>query len=250
MKKGFKKVLAIVLCLTVLMSVQTVAFAAPATTSADFDWGYEFQGLYSVKEGQIISVDIPGAVLAAEDSYIDVENTDIAIKADNPVAGKISLVGVHYGATVLTFEAYNGYHGDDDWWYYDDCETFNYLVVVYDDVDLEYTTGKITDVFVYDTTVKAGEVGTLDYDVELDGDAQYYSVVYIDVCDGGIIEDDGYYETYDRGSIEGIMYFVDINGNYVFDTFTITVKFTPWQWFTYIIGRILDFFFPWRSMIR
>lgn len=248
MKKVLKKVLAVVLCLTFIMSASVVAFAAkPADVKSD--WGYDFQGVYRVKEGQIISVDIPRNVLEADESYIYVDNTSIAVKAENPVAEKISLVGVHYGATVLTFEAYYGYHEVEEDWYYDNCETYNYLVVVYDEADVEFTTGRLTNVTAYDETVTVGENGYVDAEYETEGDAQCYSLVYVDVDDAGYMDEDGYYETYNRGTIEGIVYFVDINGNYDFDSFTITAKYTPWQWVMHIIRVFIGFIFPWRGII-
>ena len=242
MKKSLRKILAIVLCLSVFLTISPLAMAA-STTSDD---GYNFRGVYRVKYRQTLTVNIPKEVRAAEHYEIYIHNEDIAITTD--ISSKtINLVGYSWGSTVLSYDIYEVYEGidvyGDTFEYYDYVDTYNYVVIVYDDEDAQLN-GEVTDIYVNGVDTVCDQEGYLEYDWSTNGDVYVSTIVYYDGY-GIDVFDDGYYYAYDRGEVNGIIYAIDTNGNIVSDTFTITARYTPWQWIKNVFSNIFNFLFGW-----
>lgn len=244
MRKTMRKVLAVVLCLSVLLTLSPLAFAASTTD----DGGYNFRGVYRVPQNGVLRVNLPREVLAADDYDIWIENEDIATMSDVDPLGFFTIKSEgDWGATVLSIETYKKIEERDStgeiYTYYEYLDSYNYVIFVFDTDDATKT-GKVTNVSVDDLTLYADEEDYLYYDVATNGEVYYDTIVYIG--DYGLgYDDDGDIYAYDRGEYEGILYAVDSNGNIVYDYFTVTVKYTPWQWVKYILRSIIDFLFGW-----
>lgn len=232
MRKTMKKVLAVVLCLSVLLTIAPIAFAV----SAEEDGGYNFKGVYRIKQGESLTIDVPSTVLDAYDfgAYVEYEGIATVSEIEN---GQITIYADSegWGATPLCFDMYD----EEGWW----IDSFNYVVFVYSEDDAQMT-GRVTDITVYDARVKCETNDNLDYDVDAEGDISWDYLVYYDGY-GIDVDYDGEFYAYDRGEVEGILYAIDTNGNIVSDSFTITSTFTVWQWVKYIVRSIVDFLFGW-----
>ena len=244
MRKAVKKVLAVVLCLSVLLTFAPMAFAASTTN----DDGYSFRGVYRVPQNGALRVNLPREVLTADDYEIYIENEDVATMSDVDPLGFFTIQSEgEWGATVLCIDTYKKVEERDRegeiYTYYEHLDSYNYVIFVFDTDDVTKT-GKVTHVSVDDLTMYCDEEDYLYYDVTSDGEVYYDTIVYIDGYGLGY-SDDGDISALDRGEYEGILYAVDSNGNIVYDYFTVTVKYTPWQWVKYILRSIIDFFFDW-----
>lgn len=243
MRKTMKKILAVVLCLSVLLTISPIAFAKEVIAD---DGGYNFKGVYRVQQGQLIKIQVPESIRGAEAHTFYIDDESIAVSTQEDESGYISVIGRLWGATVISFESYNVEKEEIDGELcdvYETVETLNYVIMVFDEEDANMT-GKVTGVTVGDVNCHYDDEGELNYEVEQDGEVYYDTIVYFE-DDGFVFDNYGSYHAYDRGNGEGILYVIDTNGNIVSDTFTATAKMTPVQWIKSIIRDIFYLFINW-----
>lgn len=251
MRKGFRKILAVVLCLVVFISVSPLTMAAfekNEFVKASDDYGYNFKGVIRVKLSGTKTIEYPRDLKQAQGKGFEIENSSVCVAGDAEESNKIVITGVGYGATVLSFYSYNVVEEYDEeygdtWEYEDYVDVINYAIVTYDDED-ERLTGKVTGVSVPDMKVKCEDTVYVEPDFKTQGDVYVYTILYTQ-DENGIVAfyDDESIITWDRGTAQFICYAIDTNGNIVSDTFTVTSRMTPWQWIVKIFYMIRDFIF-------
>lgn len=240
--KKMRKIVAIVLCLSVLLTLSPIAFAV----AAEDDGGYNFKGVYRVQQGRLINVKVPESIRKVENHSFYIDDENVAVSTDEDETGNIAIVGRLGGATVITFESYKVTEETIDGETHEVCEvieTINYVILVFDEEDAKMT-GKVTGVTVDDVKCHYGDFGRLDFEVTQDGEVGYETIVFFDdYCFD--FYDNGEFEAYDHGHGKGVLYVIDTNGNIVSETFTATATFTPVQWVNYILMNIYYFFTYW-----
>lgn len=222
MKKTAKRILAMVLVVITMFTFVTIA-------SADGGYAREpgYDGVIRIPYGEITTLTFPKAPGAKNFYYYSDDFTIVDIaRYDSP-----KMYAVSDGATFVYIEQYDK---NDEY-----ITTTKYIVVVYDEYDEELT-GKITDIYASDISMKCEETVYIDASWETDGEVYCYLLAENETGDSVYAYGSEVY-AFDRGTDTIVVYGVDTNGNVVETTCNVTVRFTFFQW----IKNLFNTLFSW-----
>ncbi len=227
MKKGLKKILAVVLTLAVLLcsgaSLTANAYYIEYGESGEF----EISGTYYGTPGEITPFDMVDPGVEYDEYYVSV----IGYVGDCVYDDDYNVTG---------FEAY--YNGVDiiNVYFYNDSEMvadLYYLFVVSDGEDL----GELTYATAYNIDANYKEEGYLDIYLDYETEEMPYYCVLVDDTLSPIYIDGEYYYADTVGSGNAIVHIIDAAGNVFSTCIEVNVNYTFLQW----VIRILLFGWLW-----
>lgn len=228
MKKGFKKILAVILTLAILLcsgaSLTANAYYIEYGESGEF----EISGIYYAAPGETIPFDLPdpGVSYDSYDGYV--------------IHYEIGSCIYDEDGTITEIEAYqNGVAVINIYFWSDDREEIvadeYYLLVVSDGEEL----GELTNATAEDIDAKFREEGCISINLEYETQETPYYCVLVDDMNSPIYLEDEYYSAHFTGSGSAIVYVIDAEANVFATEIDVDVNYTILQW----IFRI--FFFGW-----
>lgn len=227
MKKTARRILAAIMVLAMMLVCIPMASAANVNNGGSYyETGMGYDETARLKYGEISTIPFTKAP-GAKHFELYSDNSEI-INIPNCESAKAFAAG--YGATFVYIYQYDKN--------YDFITVTREIVVVYDDED-ENLTGRITDVYAGDITMKCDEVTCVGYSGETDGDVYWYTVIEGETCNAVSVYGDEIY-SFDRGTDTIRVYAIDTNLNVVETTCTVTVRFTFFQWISNFFNSIFS----------
>lgn len=228
MKKGLKKVLAIVLTLSVLLctgiSITADAYYIDYGESGEF----EISGIYYGTPGEVTPFDLDDPGVEYDDYSCVVIHYDIGDFVYDDEGEIVGLEGYQNGVAIINVYFFEG----------EDIVADKYYVFAVSDGE---ELGELTDATVANIDAKYKEEGSLVVFPAYDSKEAPYYCVLVDDTDSPIWIDDGTYYADEVGSGSAIVYVIDAEAN-VFTTYIdVDVNYSFLQW----IIRIFLFGWIW-----
>lgn len=233
MKKTARRILAAIMVLAMMLAC--VPMASAANTPDDGGYYYEeyssYDGVVRIPYGKITNLTFTKSK-GARSFYIYTSDCNII---SIPDGNSPAMYGINDGAAFVYVEQFDK---NDEY-----ISTLKYIVVVYDSYDAQLT-GRVTDVWANNISMKCEQYAYADCNVETEGDVYYYFLTDNITWDCTYACENGGIYAFDRGTDSIQLFVVDTNGNVVSTTFDVTVRFTFVQWIRYIFTSM--FFWMYR----
>lgn len=247
MKKTSKKILSAVLALIMLMSMTLIA-SAKEKKPLGYIEGIPVRARYEINVGDFF--EIPEMKNADEicastwgDSYYiaEVLYDDEGMNATEIFAKEAGVAVINIWGYEKEFDYYDEEY-DEDVYYYNLIDDY-FIIVVINPRNHAYDLGEVTDMYMPDITLNYKDSTYIFPEIETGEDGAFMCTFYI--LNGGDdcawLYDDGYVEAFDRGTMDATCYLIDAQGHVYSSDFSVTVKYTFWQW----IIKILLFGWIW-----
>lgn len=227
MKKGLKKILAVVLTLAVLLCSGASLSANAYYINYDVCGEFKLSGTYYGAPGEITPFDLVDPGVEYDEYYVSVVGYVVGCVYDDDY-------------NVTGFESYCNGVDIINVYFYNDSEMvadLYYLFVSTDGEDL----GELTYATAYNVDANYKQEGYLDIYLDYETEETPYYCVLVDDMASPISFDGEYYFADEVGSGVAIVYIVDAAGNVFATCIDVNVNYTFFQW----IIRILLFGWLW-----